>query len=386
MITPAFPPAVRTGGATRSVGTLTAALVHVGAEVRVVTTDCGLAAPPPRERVMEGARVTTLHAWRGVVGRRYAFAPGLGDAVRGLAGAADVAIVQGIWTYASLAGCRSCRKAALPYVVSARGALEGVSLGEKRAKKSAYFRLVEAANLRGAMAIHFASDSERRRSQDSIGDKPSLVVPNAVEAHPLRPADGAGLRRRLGLPAESRVLGMAGRIHPRKGYDVILPALAGSDPSLHVVLFGSDEEGHLGGVLRRARALGVGDRVHVLGHLDGEALRGTYASIDLLVLPSAGESFGNVVLEALAQGTEVMVSDRVPVGGFVRDHALGRVVAGLEPETWRAALEAWRRETGSRDRERTSMRVREEFGLEPIGRRWMAELSRIVPAASAAVR
>jgi glycosyltransferase involved in cell wall biosynthesis len=375
VITPAFPPALNTGGATRSAGTLAAALVRAGAEVQVVTTDCGLPAPPPRERVVGGARITTLGAWRG--GGRYAFAPGLSHTVRGLAAAADVAIVQGIWTYATVAGCRACRSVSLPYVLSARGTLESVSLAEKGMKKRAYFRLVEAANLRRAAAIHFASDSERRHSEGSVGAIPSLVVPNAVEAHPLQPAGGAGLRRRLGLPAESRLLGMAGRVHPRKGYDVILPALAGCDPSLHLVLFGSDEEGHLAVVRRHARALGLGDRIHVLGHLDGDVLQQAYASIDLLVLPSLGESFGNVVLEALVQGTEAMVSDRVPVGGFVRDHGLGRVVVGLEPETWQVALEAWRRETRRWDRESASRLVQDEFGLEPIGRRWTLELSRI---------
>jgi glycosyltransferase involved in cell wall biosynthesis len=130
-------------------------------------------------------------------------------------------------------------------------------------------------------------------------------------------------------------------------------------------------------VRRHARALGLGDRIHVLGHLDGDALQQAYASIDLLVLPSLGESFGNVVLEALVQGTEAMVSDRVPVGGFVRDHGLGRVVVGLEPETWQVALEAWRRETRRWDRESASRLVQDEFGLEPIGRRWTLELSRI---------
>jgi glycosyltransferase involved in cell wall biosynthesis len=360
-----------------------AALALVGAEVSVVTTDCGLDGAAPGERGIEGARITTLRAWGGLRGGRYAFAPGLPRAVRDLGGKADVAIVQGLWTYATLAGCRSCRSISLPYVLSARGALESVSLAEKRTKKRLYFRLVEAWNVRHAAAVHFASDSERRHSEGSIGDRPSIVVPNAVESHALRPSDGSGLRRRLGLPVESRLLGMAGRVHPRKGSDVILPALAGSDPSLHLLLFGSDEEGHLAGMLRAARALGVGDRVHALGHLAGDALQETYASIELLVLPSLGESFGNVVLEALAQGTEVMVSDRVPLGGFVRDHGLGRVVAGLEPETWRGALEAWRREKRTGERESAARRVQEEFGLEPVGRRWLAELSRIVSAASA---
>jgi len=54
VVTPAYPPAVNTGGATQSVGTLAAALVGVGASVRVVTTTCGVRADVPRERVLDG--------------------------------------------------------------------------------------------------------------------------------------------------------------------------------------------------------------------------------------------------------------------------------------------------------------------------------------------
>ena len=67
-------------------------------------------------------------------------------------------------------------------------------------------------------------------------------------------------------------------------------------------------------------------RAEFTGVLKGEALSAAYANMDLFVFPSHTDTFGNVVLEALASGVPAIVT---PDGGpktFVRDGETGRIV------------------------------------------------------------
>jgi glycosyltransferase involved in cell wall biosynthesis len=180
------------------------------------------------------------------------------------------------------------------------------------------------------------------------------------------------------------LVGVAGRLHARKGFAVIVPALARCDASVHLVAFGADEAGYGARIVEMARSLGVADRVHLLGQLEGEALQRTYASIDLLAAPSLGESFGNTVVEALGQGTEVLVSDRVPLGSYVSRRALGAVVPSLEPGEWARALDDWRRSGRLFDREQAALAVRADFGPERKGPELLEHYRRIVSEARAA--
>ena len=63
---------------------------------------------------------------------------------------------------------------------------------------------------------------------------------------------------------------------------------------------------------------------HFPGYLEGEELSHVYASSDILLFPSTTETFGNVVLEALASGLPAVVSD---VGGC--KEVVGKSLAGL---------------------------------------------------------
>lgn len=124
-------------------------------------------------------------------------------------------------------------------------------------------------------------------------------LPNFVPDPRLRPAPAAAER-----PA-SGVLALAlGRLHPNKGFDLLLDALAQTDG----VMLWLAGEGPLGPALRQqAAALGISDQVRFLGWRDD--VWPLLAAADLLVCPSRHEPLGNVVIEAWAAGLPVVASD-----------------------------------------------------------------------------
>jgi glycosyltransferase involved in cell wall biosynthesis len=152
---------------------------------------------------------------------------------------------------------------------------------------------------------------------------------------------------------------------PDKGHDVLLDGLATvADLSWGCECVGSlvRDPAFAGGVRRRARDLGLGDRVRFPGPLTGDELDRAYAAADLLVLPSCAETYGMVVTEALARGVPVLATE---VGGVTE--ALGHgddgtrpglLVRPGDPAAVGAALSAWLEDAELRSRLRRAARER----------------------------
>jgi glycosyltransferase involved in cell wall biosynthesis len=118
-------------------------------------------------------------------------------------------------------------------------------------------------------------------------------------------------------------------VTPHKGHDVMLEALmAIVDRPWRCVCVGSlDRDPHFVERLRRqAQAGGITGRVDFRGPRTGAQLEAEYATADVLVLASRGETYGMVVTEALARGLPVIAT---AVGGL--PEALGRTVDGRRP-------------------------------------------------------
>jgi len=381
VVSACFPPAWSWGGPVRSIWNMCRGLVEAGADMRVITTDADLSGRVEvgRRRREHGMEIRThaVPVWGGAVAGRYAFAPGSVGALWHEIPRTDLCVFQGPWTFLLAVGPRICRLRGVPYVVIPRGALEGISLSEKGSKKRIYLRLVEARTIARAAAVQFASDLEQRNSLPAIGTTPSFVCENALEPGRRVNPDGSWLRERLGISAAYRVVGLAGRVHPRKGFEVIVPALARCTPPVHLVSFGSDEAGYGATVRELSRQFGVSDRVHFCGQLQGEQLQRTYASVDLLVMPSYGESFGNAALEALAQGTRVLVSDRVPLGGYIEAQGLGAVVSGMNPEDWARQLARLTQDDSLQDRDRISRKVRVDYDVKRKGEQLLGKYAEL---------
>jgi D-inositol-3-phosphate glycosyltransferase len=123
-------------------------------------------------------------------------------------------------------------------------------------------------------------------------------------------------REMLHLPQDVPMLGVLGRIDPKKGQGFLIEALPILDKKLgaeyHLLIEGSstmgEGEAYEKSLHNKVQALGLGGRVHF--RKSAEDVRPFYRAIDVFCMPSEGETYGMVTLEALASGLPVVGTDR----------------------------------------------------------------------------
>ena len=162
-------------------------------------------------------------------------------------------------------------------------------------------------------------------------DERVSVIPNFAEPSPEAPAPVA--RASLDTPEGAPLLLAMGRLHPAKGLDVLLHALARL-PDAWLWIAGS---GPLEGELKAlAHALGVAGRTRFLGwRADASAL---YRAADVTVFPSRYEPLGNTVIQAWAHGVPVVAAAAQGPSALIEDGEDGVLVPVDDEEALAAAV------------------------------------------------
>ena len=172
------------------------------------------------------------------------------------------------------------------------------------------------------------SDATARELRDAgVTDQQMVTIPNGIDTAEFRPTNQttAAARPSLGLPAAGPVALFAGDLRSnRKNLDTVLAALV-RVPNLHLAVAGDHRQSVYPA---RAQALGVADRVSFLGHRRDtpELMR----ACDFFVLPSRYDTFGLVVLEAMASGLPVVTSRRTGAASIVEEAGAGWVLEDQE--------------------------------------------------------
>ena len=157
------------------------------------------------------------------------------------------------------------------------------------------------------------------------------------------------VRLELGIAPDALLLGSMAQITPWKGQDTAIRALAqlcADGRDVHLLIVGRvmftgrsvafDNPAFLRELHRLTAELGLNDRVHFLGFRDDAP--GLLAALDLLLLPSWDEPFALVVLEGLAMGTPVVISDIGGAPEVIGPARVGRCVPPRRPDLWARAI------------------------------------------------
>lgn len=166
-------------------------------------------------------------------------------------------------------------------------------------------------------------DTERALRQLGVSC-PLRVVGRGVDTQRFHPQHRrSALREQWGASADSRVMLYVGRLSPEKEVDVLIQhyaELRAKDPATKFVVVGDGPD------RERLMQLGQGSGVIFTGALTGEALSQTYASADVFVFASQVETFGNVVLEAMASGLAVWAYDYACAHQYVQHQVSGVLI------------------------------------------------------------
>jgi glycosyltransferase involved in cell wall biosynthesis len=250
----------------------------------------------------------------------------------------SIVVVNGIWQYSSFGTWLALKDTDTPYVVFTHGMLDPWFKQRyplKHLKKSLYWPFAEYWVLKDAKVVLFTSEEERLLSFQSfpIYECNQMVIGYGA-ASPPAPVEAmkkefAGLFPDL---ANKRVFLFLGRVHEKKGIDLLLQAFAKvlTDPDFHLMVAGPAMEHYLSRLKDLASTLGIGNRVTWTGMIDGNTKWASLCNAEALVLPSHQENFGVVVAEALACNVPVLISNKVNIwreilsseAGFVANDTL----------------------------------------------------------------
>lgn len=176
------------------------------------------------------------------------------------------------------------------------------------------------------------SDLARRWQMEALGSD-AVEIPNGVDV-----ASFADAPLLDGYPREGRTVLFLGRYdEPRKGMAVLLaalPKLVARFPDVEILIVGRGDEDEL-----REQAGDLAGHLRFLGQVDDATKASAMRSADVYCAPHlGGESFGIVLVEAMAAGTAVVASDLDAFRRVLADGDAGRLVPVDDADGMAAAL------------------------------------------------
>jgi len=259
--------------------------------------------------------------------RRYKFSLDLLQWLKCHAHEFDLAHIHALFSPVSSTAATVCRQQKLPYILRPLGTLDPADLKKKKQLKQIYAAILERSNLAGAGMIHFTSEQEAKVSERFGVVTKDLVLPLGVI--PLRNGE-KDVRQKFGILEDIPLVLFMSRIDPKKGLDLLIPALEillDKGLKFHFVLAGTNPQdpSYEQQIQVQIKNSTLQKYTTITGFVTGELKSALLDAADLFVLPSYYENFGIAVAEAMVAGTPVIISDQVHICQEVRDSESGWV-------------------------------------------------------------
>lgn len=338
------------GGPSQMVLGLSSALSELGVKVTILTTDSNgdtgqapLDVPIGEAIQQDGYEIIYF---RCSPFRRYKFSLGLLSWLATHAAEYDIAHIHALFSPVSTAAAAIARSCHLPYILRPLGTLDPADLQKKRFLKKIYGNLLEKPNIAGAAGLHFTSEQEARVSFRYGVKTHDLVIPLGVDLPQTLPSYGQG-KNQLGIKSDQPLLLFMSRIDPKKGLDLLIPALETllkDGFNFHFVLAGANPQDPIyeQQICDQIKTSKLGESSTITGFIQGQFKLELLRDADLFILPSYYENFGIAVAEAMFIGTPVVISNQVYIWDEIEKAAAGWVtdctIEGLT-QTLRLALQ-----------------------------------------------
>lgn len=214
-------------------------------------------------------------------------------------------------------------------VVATRGELGVGALGRRGVKKRLLTRLYRLLGQHQRVTFHASSELEQRDIERHLGDNVRIIVrPNET----LLPSSAEA----TASPLETRIV-FVGRLVPHKGLSLLLEGLGQMAGPVRLDVYGAEED-HSYVEHCRLLAANLTHNIKFHGSTEHGLILEAIRSATLLALPTAGENFGHVIVEALSVGCPVIVADTTPWSARIRTNDAGVIVDQPLPASWAQAI------------------------------------------------
>jgi len=369
---------VPTGGPGAALVGLAKAQAQAGLDVSVATTyPAGADLSPAQVLRDHGVKAHTI----GPVHWPLQRGPHIAPALETLLNDAEIVHIHALWEEVQHQAAVRALRRGIPYLITPHGMLDPWSLSQGWLKKRIYLALRLRKVLNSASAIHYTADTERDLAAPLKLRPRPLIEPNGVDLAEFENLPPKGEFRKLHPQIGDRpMLLFLGRIHPKKGLDLLIASFAMVKRSgALLVIAGPDYWGYGEVIKALVKRHGLEQRVIIRGPVVGRTRVAAFTDADLFVLPSYQENFGIVVIEALAAGTPVVISDQVNIHQQISSAGVGGIVPtdtvrlADEIDRW-LGNEVMRREAAGKARPF----VWQHYDWRKIARRWIEHYQEIV--------
>lgn len=253
----------------------------------------------------------------------------------------DILHFHGVWESMFPVVARAARRQNKPYIVTPHGMLDPWSLRQKKWKKKLALAFGYRKMLNRAAAIHALNVDEKALIAPLGLRPPCEVIPNGISLEELDPPPDPKLfRSRTQGPGDRPYILFLGRLHHKKGLDILAEAFAAIASKLlqfDLVVAGPDG-GEEQLFRKQIDQLGLSSRTWLTGPLHGPDKWSALVGASVFCLPSRQEGFSLAILEAMACRVPVVVSESCHFPE-VRNVGAGKVVP-LEAQAVARAMDA----------------------------------------------
>jgi len=322
-VVPTYYPATRYGGPITSVRGLCRALVNCGHSVDVATTGIDgndqLYTDKVKIKKVDGV---TVRYFKSSMLRRLYWSHPMKRYLSGTIRDYDVVHIHSVFLWPTWAAARQARLQKKPYILAPRGMLVPDLIRRKSfIKKTVAIELFDRKAIELADMVHFTSEQERRDCEAArLETRSHCILPNGIDTSQI-PGEIDKTQ-----PDDKFILYL-GRINWKKGIDRLIRTM-NYLPESKLVIAGNDEENYRRSLNVLAQEVGVSDQIKYVGPVHCEDKWRLLSKATVVVLPSRSENFGNVVLEAMAVGTPVVVTGEVGISDEVVASSAGLVSDG----------------------------------------------------------
>lgn len=242
----------------------------------------------------------------------------------------DLVHLHSIWSYPSYIASRIAAENRVPALVSLHGNLNTSVFSRGYLKKSFYYNLFVRKILGNAGGVHFVSEEEVELSKRFVpSGLRSWLIPPGIDTNKYSvPQPRPWFRAEHGISGSAKIILYLGRLSWEKGLDLLLDAFKevhARRPDTYLVLAGPAAPGL--DLRAGLKASGLANRVILPGMIRGDEKKiGLLLESDLFALTSLSDAAPISVLEAMAAGLPVIVTDNIGISRQVKASDAGAVV------------------------------------------------------------